>query len=284
MELQDPYCLSRDFFHGLCEEVRFHEHSRKYLSPAQYKVLKSYYRKYNEKNAEYYGHHYAQRLRHVVKLILDLPSPMVLDAGCGVGSETILFGLLGADVTGVDLSKERLNVAKARIPFYEDRYGIKLHTRFHLKNILRYYADEKFDIIWANEFISHVHPVEDFFEVAAKNLKQRGYIIICDTNGMNPYAKFSAWKAHRKGGLYSWEIDPDSLEPVPYARERLLSILQCKKLLEQCGFEICSFYSSGYSSRFPYFHKLAKNLEDVINKMPILRLLGVIYVVIGKKK
>lgn len=283
MKLQDLYCLSRDFFHGLCEEVRFHEHSRKYLSPAQYKVLKSYYYRH-VKNVDYYGHHYAQRLRHVVRLILDLPSPMVLDAGCGVGSETILFGLLGAKVTGVELNEERLGVAEARVSYYEDKYGTKLRTRFHLKNILKYHEDEKFDLIWANEFISHVHPVEDFFEVAAKNLKQRGYIMICDTNGMNPYAKFSAWKAHRKGGLYSWEIDPDSLEPVPYARERLLSILQCKKLLEQCGFEICSFYSSGYSSRFPYFHKLAKNLEDVINKMPILRLLGVIYVVIGKKK
>jgi SAM-dependent methyltransferase len=146
-----------------------------------------------------------------------------------------------------------------------------------------YYADEKFDIIWANEFISHVHPVEDFFEAARKNLKQRKYIVICDSNDMNPYAKFNAWKAHRKGGLYTSVIDSDSLEPVPYARERLLSILKCKELMEQHGFETYSFHSWGYAPRFPCFHKIAKSLEDVLNKVPIIRLLGVTYVVIGKK-
>ena len=283
MKLQDPYCLSRDFFHGLCKEVRFHEYSRKYLSPAQYKVLKSYYYRY-AKNVDYYGHHYAQRLKHVVKLILDSPSPKVLDVGCGVGSETILFGLLGTKVTGVDLNRERLSVAKTRVPYYENKYGTKLRTRFLLKNILKYHEDEKFDLIWANEFISHVHPVESFFEVAAKNLKQRGYIVICDTNDMNPYAKFNAWKAHSKGGLYTSVVDPDSLEPIPYARERLLSLLQCRKLLEQCGFEICLVYSSGYLLGFPYFHKLAKTLENALNKVPIVSLLGIIFVVIGKKR
>ena len=51
------------------------------------------------------------------------------------GSEVILCGLLGADVTGIDIKEERLNVAKKRIKYYENEMNTKINVKFSLENI-----------------------------------------------------------------------------------------------------------------------------------------------------
>lgn len=280
----DSYILIKDFFYNLCEELQYHEYSRKYLALDMYKSLRGYYSNYNLKNANYYGHYYAQRVRDAVNFVLNSLSPSVLDAGCGVGSESLLFSLLGSNVIGVDLNKERLMVAKARTRYYEDKFGMNLPVKFILKNVLKFYEPEQFDLIWAMESISHIHPIEGFLKVARENLKPEGIVIISDTNNFNPYARFKAWEDHRKGGLYTTVEDPESSELVPYAQERILSILDIKNLLEKNGFKVLWSRCPGYIPRLPLFpSNFMKPLDDVVSGIPIIGSLGVIYVVIGRK-
>jgi len=97
-----------------------------------------------------------------------------------------------------------------------------LDVDFKLCNILKCKFNDAFDIVYAKEFISHVHPISKFVEAAQKIIRDGGYLIISDTNPLNPLSSYRAWKEHRRG-LYKYVKDPETGEYVPYAIERLVS-------------------------------------------------------------
>lgn len=112
----DAYLLAKRFFFDLCEELKYHGRSDKYLTRENQKTFEEYYNPNYTIKPNYYGNFYAQRIKDMIGLILHSPNtPRLLDAGCGLGSEAILFSLLGAKVIGVDLDEERLEVARARV-------------------------------------------------------------------------------------------------------------------------------------------------------------------------
>jgi 2-polyprenyl-3-methyl-5-hydroxy-6-metoxy-1,4-benzoquinol methylase len=78
------------------------------------------------KNPLRHSHYFAQRIKNVVKLLLcsamHARRMRILDCGCGFGTESLIFALLGGKVLGVDLNVERLDIAKKRINYYK-----KLH-------------------------------------------------------------------------------------------------------------------------------------------------------------
>lgn len=152
-----------------------------------------------------------------------------------------MFAVLGAKVLGVDLRSERLSIAKKRVKYYEDHFLISLDVTFRPCNILRYKIEweNSFDIVYAKEFISHVHPVFKFIEHARAYLKNGGFLIISDTNPLNPVSSYRAWKAHRRG-LYEHVKDPETGEDVPCAIERLITPYALKKLLLNNGFQVVS--------------------------------------------
>ena len=51
------------------------------------------------------------RAHHVVRLLNPNPEDTILDAGCGIGVYSIEYGLKGAQVIGVDISRERIHQA-----------------------------------------------------------------------------------------------------------------------------------------------------------------------------
>ncbi len=184
---------------------------------------------------------YAARLAPMISALRTYKRPRILDAGSGCGSESILFGLLGADVTGVDLVSFRTEYARSRLPYYRKSIPEELKVRFVNDNIIQYLSSQHgFDIIWANEAISHIHPAETFFRRALASLNPCGLLIISDSNGLNPLARYRAsrirgvsdWYVHRQFEL----MDLEAHEEV--AEERLFSILTLKRKLEEAGFAI----------------------------------------------
>lgn len=108
--------------------------------------------------------------------------------------------------------------------------------------------------------------------------------MISDANNLNPYSRFRAWTVHRRGGLYTVVPDPDTMSSVPYARERIFSVLYMRELLERNGFTVSFSRCSGYIPPLPFLlEDLAKALENAINKIPIFRLLGISYRVVARK-
>jgi len=280
----NSYSLVVRFCYDLCEELEYHKISRKYLTFEEYKVLKEYYRAWNLETVKYFAHSEARLLNYVIKYIMSYPRPpRILDAGCGLGSQAIFFSILGADVMGVDLNKERLDIANKRVKYYQEKYGKTLHVKFHLKNILKFRERNKFDIVWSNQSISHIHPVQDFLKAVWRNLKNGGYLIICDSNGINPYVAFRAWLVHRKGGVYTQVKDPNTCQPIPYARERMLNPLVLNRLLKKNNYSTRLIEYRGFVP--PQFNtkKLFRFINGVLTNIPLIRIIGGTYIIVGKK-
>lgn len=83
----------------------------------------------------------------------------VLDAGCGAGRDAALLQKEGLKVTGVDLSKGLLRVAKQKYPDINFVEGNLLQLPFE---------DQIFDGVWSNTSLLHLETVENVQQALAE--------------------------------------------------------------------------------------------------------------------
>lgn len=239
---------------------------------------------------------YARRIKPTVKEIMDFRGrPKVLDAGCGYGTEAILFSLLGAEVVGIELVSDRLELAKSRIDFYQNQSGAPLLINLVNKNILRFLeTSDTFDIIWAMESISHIYPLEEFLRLAVNRLNPYGKIIVSDPNLISPIAFLRAFniRGSLKQRIHRRFLDPDTGRPVDYAIEKIFSTKGFSKYLKKNGLRINRVEMAGFlgSNLFPEFFlrsrsalRLMIGLQGIFKKLPLLRQMGTIYTIIAEK-
>ena len=93
-----------------------------------------------------------------IRLLGDLRGKRVLDVGCGTGVNTVLLAILGAQVTGVDVSGKALEVARLRAR----ASGVDDRVRFECRPLEE--LDPKsgpFDAVWCDSVLHHLLPVLD---------------------------------------------------------------------------------------------------------------------------
>lgn len=237
--------------------------------------------KYYSKFANCYR--YAQRVKPLVAAVE--PGKRVLDVGCGLGSESILCGLLGAQVTGIDLNKERLDIAPQRLDYYQRQSNFKIEVNFSLENILKHRS--QYDLIWSKESISHIDPVDEFLEVSYQNLRSGGKLVISDSHALNPYAWLEAVKARRRLSKADFvRRDPQTGECISYAQERLFSVLKMKRMLLVHGFKVWGLYLDIFLPSIfttKYTIRVVRSAEGILSRLPIIKLLSGAYTIVGLK-
>ncbi len=233
--MKEPQEIINNFCYALERE---YDGKNPFLDSKEYGIFRKYYGSLRNKARRYvYKNLYQGRLRYVTNLLPSLKRPLILDAGCGLGSESLLFSFLGANVVGVDLNEARLKVAEKRKLFYKDL--IKGKVEFLLGDVFKIIKRQKFDIIWMNESISHIHPAERFLKLAYQQLNPGGRVIISEGNGGNPYILL---KRFMETGRWSWTSHfvqgPQTSTKVGYAVERLFTYKQITNILLEAGYFI----------------------------------------------
>lgn len=264
------------------------------LSPIHYNELCRYYRgllKLLERRP-FYQYNWLKRTLPMVKLINSLPvreKPWkILDAGCGVGTESIFWASLRDDVevVGADIKQERLDVAQARLEKMKAATGKPLKVSFELTNIFKLLDTKQFDLIWTMEAISHIHPAEEFLSAAYNSLEPGGHLIISDSHLLNPKMQWRIIKLRRKSPKYTHKVLPDGSR-IDYADERLFAVPFLKKLMRHAGFtglqsQLSVFFPPGMA-RFEHLFSSLVGMDKALNYIPLLRLIGGIYTLSGKK-
>jgi 2-polyprenyl-3-methyl-5-hydroxy-6-metoxy-1,4-benzoquinol methylase len=99
-----------------------------------------------------------------------VPSPTVLDIGCGHGRLTRLLARFGfADYLGVDISAEAVQRAQSlAIP----------NTRFAVADMNHWDTTERFDVVVLNESLYYSENPRDLFERAVSWLTREGVVIV----------------------------------------------------------------------------------------------------------
>ncbi len=118
------------------------------------------------------------RRQFIVQHVGDLFAKKVIDVGCGGGILAESLAKLGADVTGIDMGKEPLNVAK----LHALEMGVTV-------NYQRITAEEKahelpncFDVVTCMEMLEHVPDPSSIVRACAAMVKPGGMVFFSTLN------------------------------------------------------------------------------------------------------
>ena len=243
--------------------------------------------------AAFARYNWIRRTTPMVDLLSRLPIRerpwKVLDAGCGLGTEALFWSSLREDieVVGVDVAAERLQAARDRLDYFETHLDKKLKVEFRNQNVFKLLKDERFDLIWTMEAISHIDPAEDFISLAGKWLPKPGFLIISDSHRLNPKMLWRIFKLRKQNVTVRVEKEFIEDEVIQYAQERLFSIRELNTLVQKAGFDSIS---SQLSIFFPpaiftskRFSRAAAHLDTLLDRIPMVRNFGGIYTLMARK-
>ena len=110
----------------------------------------------------------------------DSPKPLknlnILDIGCGGGLLCEPLHRLGANITGIDFSKNNIEVAK----LHAKEMGLKINyvkcspENLNLKN--------KFDVILNMEVVEHVNDLDQFMQSCSRLIANKGIMFVATIN------------------------------------------------------------------------------------------------------
>jgi 2-polyprenyl-3-methyl-5-hydroxy-6-metoxy-1,4-benzoquinol methylase len=211
----------------------------------------------------------------------------LLDAGCGIGSESLMFAIAGAEVTGVDLIQNRLETAKQRKTFFECELRRPLALALINADLFKVLDSIQFDAVWIREAISHIHPLEDFLRHLYKRLPIGGQVVVSDCNYLNPLVfkgvTTGFWKERRRLTYYVHGDykDPQTGESVLMAEERVFTPFRVGRVFEDAGFKIQKNVRRGFlvmqgrrsATDVDQLNRL-KKWERLIGSTPVLNWFG----------
>lgn len=264
--------------------LEFHKVLQEEVKGSGDEVLKDYYRNiyYNKKNRWFYSFNWSRRIENM-PVFSRSQNFFILDAGCGTGTESIFFASQGAKVVGIDLNKDKINTARRRKNYYEKMFQKELAVDFQAKNIFNLQPSDQFDIIWCSEAISHIYPIDSFIKRACYLLRSGGLLIISDTNILNPVARLQLFSVRR--GVFE-SLDPETGEKIKYANENIQNPHGLSSIIRKNGFNVQKIDFSVFLHPSVFkentINKIYK-MEKWINRIPVLRSIGVVYTITGVK-
>lgn len=128
----------------------------------------------------------------------------ILDLGCFDGAITNRWGLCGLDVTGADLCKGSIELAKRKAA--EFRTGAK-HVCARFSDLPRALPGQKFDVVTTCDTYEHVKdPVRDMIHPAREMLVPHGRMHLVTPHGSWMRGEFVSW-------AHPWRWGPDEGKP-----------------------------------------------------------------------
>lgn len=232
----------------------------------------------------------------------------LLDSGCGIGTQSLAFAALGYDVTGIDLNVRAVDLASSRAKFYSQRLGRGLQCSFLARNLLTEQLPPEYDVVWAREAISHVHPLEDYLRRTQEVLRPGGILAISDENWSNPLVKIALFRTQAKhyrpfrsrgeASVYfvTERPDPATGKAVPMAMERVLTLSRTLRLFEEACYTnvrcetmgllpkttIAKMLSKDERRQSQLFDFLARG-ENLLLRLPWIHRLGKTNLVVGSR-
>lgn len=139
----------------------------------------------------------AQIRRDLLCIASNLPKPSsALDIGCGTGNILLKLLASGFDVWGVDISKEMIEVLKARIPTL-----LEEKAQLFTNNADDFLAacTQEFDLITISSVLHHLPDYISSLELAIRRLKPGGWLYITheptkDVLSPDPFLRKVLWQ------------------------------------------------------------------------------------------
>jgi len=158
------------------------------------------------------------RLKFITKNV-NIKELNVLDIGCGGGILTESMAKQGANITGIDMSRESIEIATQHA--YENNleinYFLNNAEEFSKKNL------DKFDLITCMELLEHVPNPLSIIEASKKMIKPGGHII------------FSTINRNIKSYIFAILVGENLLNLLPKGTHRYEKFITPSELVNWCN-------------------------------------------------
>jgi len=148
---------------------------------------------------EYVAYLYCIRRVSAVASILEQTDPMVLDAGSGYGSDSMLFASLGARVLAVNVSEAELTLAQKRQTYFEKFSGRRFDITYIQADLNTFTPPmANFSLTWLSSVLAIILDQDAFIQKIFHATRPGGQIIITDYNLLHPPFFMAEWLRRRK--------------------------------------------------------------------------------------
>jgi len=202
------------------------------LAPDLRTTLATYYVNYQGRFTPYIRRHYRSQVYEAERLIAGMIHPSVLEVGCGLGTESLWFGLQGARVLGIDINRARLCVANARRDWMKKELKQNFEVEFLQRSILDL-DHGAFDLIWMEQALHHLEPRLEVFGKLAKLLQPGGYLVVSEANAFNPFMQLQLFL--RRGFPTVGQMVDDNGKVHLYGNERILTPIALRRACAKVG-------------------------------------------------
>jgi ubiquinone/menaquinone biosynthesis C-methylase UbiE len=173
-----------------------------------------------------------------------------LEAGSGIGNYVVIFSKLGFQVTGVEIDKKRIALAKENLRKYKVKAKI---IQGDIRDLD--FKDNSFDYVFSHGVVEHFPETQTALKELNRVLKKKGEAMI---SVPNTYTFFTLTKLLQ---ITIDKIFKTNLWKGGY--ETSFSISQFKKMLEKAGFHILEIrvMEAQEGKKFPWIGKLTRILD-----------------------
>ncbi|MEM3405621.1 MAG: class I SAM-dependent methyltransferase [Candidatus Pacearchaeota archaeon] len=170
--------------------------------------------------------------------------------GCGVGNYVIIFSKYGYKVTGIEISKSRLDIARKNCRKY------KVKAKLILGDIKKMpFKNESFDIVFCHGVVEHFPDSEKGVRELYRVLKKNGKAMISVPN------KITFFEINKYLQILLGKILHKKIWRAGY--ERSFTKNQFEKILIKEGFKIKDFYKVevGKGRKYPFVGIILRILD-----------------------
>lgn len=118
------------------------------------------------------------RRQFICQHVGDIFAKKIIDVGCGGGILTESLAQLGAEVTGIDMGQEPLNVAK----LHALESGVKVEYQKITAEEKAQQQPQHYDVVTCMEMLEHVPDPASIVQACAKMVKPGGFVFFSTLN------------------------------------------------------------------------------------------------------
>ena len=133
----------------------------------------------------FFRHHFTRNLTKAVNyLFTNTQSPKILDLGCGIGTQSILYAVLGAEVISTDFNRSALTLLRRRQQFYQQACERELNITIYEANALKfdYNSISPLDGVFSMFAFNMMQPSTELLKKIALAIRPGGRLVIFDGN------------------------------------------------------------------------------------------------------
>lgn len=166
--------------------------------------------------------------------VIDPRGLKILDLGSGNGGLAIAFSKAGAEVSGVDIEKELVDVSRRQADFHDEKINFHLYDGATLP-----FGNGYFDAIVSVSVLEHVTDPVNFFKEAWRVLKPGGFFYLAFPNRLWPKETHTGlWGiTYLPAGLAIFAVKLFGRNPLEDNNLHFYTFWKLKKFLKLSGVE-----------------------------------------------